>query len=237
MRNLLLLFSVIIITFLTKAEKPAGKVCFDLPHTCPAVHNVQDTSILNQLYYNGRIWTGKYFSVYGTEFLMEDKWYRADIVINGIHFNDVALKYDIYNDEILANYYNKRIIILNNENIESFILNIKGKDLYFKNIKNINSLNGHYQVIYEGKSKLYKKWKKKRAQFVVEARYDEFQNDHSLIVLRGEELYELKRRKSFLKTMNDKKAEIRSFIRRENIRLDFDNPESLVPVLEYYDSL
>ncbi|MDT8402339.1 MAG: hypothetical protein RQ743_11645 [Bacteroidales bacterium] len=237
MRNLLLLSSVIIIAAISRAEKPEERMCFYLPQASPALYEVQDTSILNQLYYNGRLWTGKYFSVYGTEFMMEDEWHRADIIINGIHFNDVALKYDIYNDEILANYYNKRIIILNNENIESFILYINGRDYHFKNIINSGRLRGHYQVIYEGKSKLYKKWKKKRAQFVVEARYDEFQNDHVLIVLKGEEAYEVKRRKIFLKTMNDKKAEIKSYIRRENIRLDFNNPESLVPVLEYYDSL
>ena len=236
MRNL-----IILLLLLVNALSISGKQN-ECPCTCSSEASLhfttrQDTSMLHQLYYNGRIWVGKYFNVYGTEFIMEDKWYKTDIIINGIRFSDVEIKYDIYNDEVLANYYNKRIIILNNENIESFVLYTDEKELQFKNIKGTADLEGHYQVLFEGKSKLYKKWRKKRAQFVIEARFDEFQQDDDLILVIGERPYHLKNRRNLLNIMNDKKSEIKYFIRHENIRLDFDIPESLVPVLEYYDSL
>ncbi|MBS0011561.1 MAG: hypothetical protein KFF49_09140 [Bacteroidales bacterium] len=237
MKNLILLLNILLITSLIQAARPVKKVCLFAPGSSLTFNACQDTSMMNQLYYNGRVWYGKYFNVYGTEFLLEDKWYKADVSINGINFNGVEVKYDIYNDELLTNYHRRKIIILNNENIDSFTLYTGNKELYFENLSGKYDLEGHYQVIYEGKSKLYKKWRKKRAQFVVEARFDEFQSDDALIVLSGGETHRLKKRRHLLRLMNDKKDEVRSYIRHENIRIDFANPESLVPVLEYYDTL
>jgi CO dehydrogenase/acetyl-CoA synthase alpha subunit len=104
-------------------------------------------------------------------------------------------------------------------------------------VKGRYGLEGYYQVIYEGKSRLLKKWKKKRAQFVIEARYDEFQPDDVLILVKNETAYQVKNRRKLLKVMDDNKREIRIFMRKENIHPDFKNPESIIPVLEYYDSL
>ncbi|MEA1887173.1 MAG: hypothetical protein U9N72_08200 [Bacteroidota bacterium] len=225
MKNLILTLNILIISTLILGGNPSYPT------------SRQDTSILNQLYYNGRVWYGQYFNVYGTEFLIEDAWYKADITINGIPFNDVKIKYDIYNDELLANYYDKRIIILNNENIEKFTIYINDHELHFKNFHERGNMAGYYQLIYEGQSKLYKKWRKKRAQFVIEARYDEFQDDDAIIIVLEDRPYEIRKRRNLLKILSDKKSEIRSFIRQEDIRLDFDKPESLIPVLKYYDNL
>ena len=255
MRNLALILNILLATTLVAGEKPRIGAVTEVPEACPAIPSMQytsifhsaqdpssfrweqDTSRLNQVLYNGKIWLGMYFNVYGTEFLIEDKWYKADVSVNGIYFEDVEVKYDIYNDDLLANYYSKRIIILNKENIEEFTLYTGDRELLFRNVKDRYGLEGYYQVIYEGKSRLLKKWKKKRAQFVIEARYDEFQSDDVLILVKDEVAYEVKNRRKLLKVMDDNKREIRSFMRQENIHPDFNKPESIVPVLKYYDSL
>jgi hypothetical protein len=198
---------------------------------------LQDTARLNQVLYNGKIWLGRYFNVYGTEFMIEDKFYRADISVNDIRFNNVEVKYDIYNDDLLVNYYNRRIIILNRENVEEFTLYTGDRELLFRNMRERNGLKGYYQVIYEDNSRLLKKWRKKRAQFVIEARYDEFQPDDVLVLVKDKETYQVKNRRRLLKIFGDNKREIRNFIRRENIHLDFKQPETIIPVLEFYDSL
>ena len=59
----------------------------------PGLAIEKDTALLNQIYYNGKVWIGLYYNVYGTEFIIEDKWYMADITINGIRFDSVELKY------------------------------------------------------------------------------------------------------------------------------------------------
>lgn len=255
MKNLALILSILLTTTLVAGEKPQEGTVKEVPEACHALQSMQygsifqstrdpsslrweqDTARLNQVLYNGKIWLGMYFNVYGTEFLIEDKWYKADISVNGIYFEDVEVKYDIYNDDLLANYYSKRIIILNKENIEKFTLYTGNRELLFRNMKGRYGLEGYHQVIYEGKSRLLKKWKKKRAQFVIEARYDEFQPDNVLILVKNETAYQVKNRRKLLKVMDDNKREIRIFMRKENIHPDFNNPESIIPVLEYYDSL
>lgn len=39
--------------------------------------------------------------------LTGDKWHKADVAVNGISFENVEVKYDIYNDDLPDEYYNK----------------------------------------------------------------------------------------------------------------------------------
>ena len=236
MKNILLILNIIIFSTLILKGKPGNNIAHTEQYLQGNITG-QDTVFLNQLYYNGKVWVGLYYNVYGTEFIIQDTWYKADVIVNGINFEDVSVKYDVYNDEILTNYYNKKIITLNNENIDGFTLYIDDEKLKFRNFRDSGKMKGHYQVIHEGQSKLYKKWRKKRAQFVIEARYDEFQPDDSILIVINDKLYEVKNRRRLLKIMSDKKSEIKSFIRKEKINPDFSQPSSLVPILKYYDTL
>lgn len=197
----------------------------------------RDTMILNQIFYNGKIWVGSYYEVYGTEFMIADEWMKADITINDILFVDAEIKYDIYNDDILVNYNNKRIIILNRDNIERFTVYTDNKEFRFVNLHDGDEPGAYFQALYEGKYKLYKKWKKKRVQFAVEDRYDEFQEDHELVLISGGIPYEIKNRRDILKLMDDRKKDIKNFIRQENIRIDINTPEDLIPLMKYLDNL
>jgi len=197
----------------------------------------QDTALLNQIYYNGKVWIGLYYNVYGTEFIIEDRWFRASVVVDGISFDGVEIKYDIYNDDLLANYLGRKIIILNKERVDSFTIHLDDSDLCFSNMDPDQGIKGYYQVIYEGNSQIYKKWRKKRAQFAIEARYDEFQPDNTLLVVIDNRVNEVKNRRHLLNIMSDRKKEIKDFMRHENIRIDLDRAESLIPILEYYDTM
>ncbi|TFH33473.1 MAG: hypothetical protein E4G95_09630, partial [Bacteroidia bacterium] len=83
------------------------------------ISTVQDTLLLNQILYNGRIWTGTYYGVVGTQFMIGPDWLNGDVTMNGTRFNNLPLKYDIYNDELLINYLNKWVLILNREMVDS----------------------------------------------------------------------------------------------------------------------
>ncbi len=237
MKNLSLVIPLLIISIIGHAQNVSqSKSVYEPDHG--AVSNfVNDTMILNQIFYNGKVWVGSYYDVYGTEFMIADDWMQTDIIINNILFKNVKIKYDIYNDDILANYNNKRIIILNPDNIDHFTVYTDNKEFRFENLHDNYELEGYFQVLYDGKNKLYKKWKKKRAQFAVEARYDEFQPDHKLILLRDSIPYGIKNRRDILKIMNERKADIKNFIKHENIRIDVSTPENLIPLMKYLDNM
>lgn len=197
----------------------------------------EDTLLTYQLLYNGRIWIGTYFGVIGTEFMLTPDWINGDVTINGTCFTDVPLKYDIYNDNLLINYKNKRVLILNKEMVDGFVLHYEGKS--YTLIKTVDSQDSEafYQVFYSGKTDLLKHWRKKRVQFAVEARYDQFQQDSRLLISIEGILYEFGNRKSLHRLFGDYSGDVRTFMRKNRIKVDIDTPEALIPVLEFYDNL
>lgn len=197
----------------------------------------QDTAFLNQVLYNGSVWKGLYYNIFGTQFMFDDDWMRGSVSLGGFQFDSLELKYDIYSDDIIVNYNDIRMLVLNKELLDSFILQHENKNMHFRNFRDGEYVNGYYQVLYEGDSKLYKKWHKKRAQFVIEARYDEFQYENQLILLSDGKANRISRRGDLIKIMGDWKKEIRSFLRLEQIKIDINSPATIIPVLEYYDSL
>lgn len=237
MKNLSLIISLLLISFIGHAQNALQTADGYEPDQGAVSIFVQDTMTLNQIFYNGKVWVRSYYDVYGTEFMIADEWMKTDIIINDILFKDVKIKYDIYNDDILVNYNNKRLIILNRDNIDRFTLYTGNKEFLFENLRDNDELEGYFQILYDGKNKLYKKWKKKRVQFAVEARYDEFQQDHELIMIRDGRSYEIKNRRGILKIMNDRKKDIKNFIKHENIRFDISTPEKLIPLMKYIDTL
>ena len=196
-----------------------------------------DSAYIRQLFYKGVIWRGLYYNIYGSEFLKTDDWIRGDIRIHGMFFKNTELKYDIFSDEILTNYYNKNIIILDKGSIEEFILYYKDDTLCFKRIFDHRELNGFYQIIYEGKSSLYKKWRKKRAQFAVEAKYDEFQDNNNLVLISGNTAHIINNRKDLRNFYKDKKQLIKKYIKAEKLNIDLSSPKTLIPLIKYYDQI
>ncbi len=197
----------------------------------------QDTLIMNQMLYNGKVWIGLYYSVYGTEFLFSKEWISGDVMINGILFTNVLLKYDIYNDDLITPYRNKKVLILNKEIIDNFTLHFDNREFRFLNLKENESMDGYYQVYYDGIIKLYKKWRKKRVQFAIEARYDEFQSDDVLYLVKADVFYEISSKRNLLKLLGDRKQELKNYLKENRIRIDVKSPDSIIPVLEYYDNM
>ncbi|MCA1756925.1 MAG: hypothetical protein LC649_05655 [Bacteroidales bacterium] len=197
----------------------------------------EDTLLTNQLLYNGRVWIGTYFGVIGTEFMLTPDWINGDVTINGTLFTDVPLKYDIYNDDLLINYINKRVLILNREMVESFVLHYEGKSYTLTNHGVNQESQAFYQLFYSGKADLLKQWRKKRVQFAVEARYDQFQQDSRLLLSIDGKQYEFSNIKSLCRLFGNYSGDVRSFMRKSRIKVDIDTPEGLIPVLEFYDNL
>lgn len=239
MPRLLLLLTFIIFS----ADPPVAS-----PDHCPEimvsdlastfdVTGEEDTLLTNQLLYNGRVWIGTYFGVVGTEFMLTPDWINGDVTINRTLFTNIPLKYDIYNDNLLINYQNKRVLILNREMVDSFVLHYEGKSYTLTKVVDNQGSQAFYQVCYSGKTELVKQWRKKRVQFAVEARYDQFQQDSRLLLSIDGKQYEFGKRKSLYRLFGNYSGEVRAFMRRNRIKVDIDTPEALIPVLEFYDNL
>ena len=111
---------IIFLLFLGMAENVHGA-----EELYPAV--LQDTLPDNQSLINGRIWSNHYFMISGDQFLFSNNFLPGIITMKGRTFSDVTLKYDILNDEILMPLDSGRVLQMNKELVDSFMISYNNK--------------------------------------------------------------------------------------------------------------
>ncbi len=221
-----------------------------LPALCPeafsgynspgVIHNIAiDTLTVRQVLYNGRLWRDLYVSIKEDQFLFSEELLNGSVTINGIKFNNLKLRYDIYNDEIILLTDRGIFIQLNKEMVEDFSLVFQGKIHNFIKITgdSINLPPGYIEVLHEGNTALYVRYKKEIDRMAVENKYDIFFQVHRVYLKKDETVNVVSSNREFKMLLGDNKQKIRNFIKTNNIRISRQEPESFVPVLEFYDSL
>lgn len=200
---------------------------------------VQDTLYNRQLLYNGRIWKSRYSNIREYEFFLTKNWISGDVTINGRTFVNVLLRYDVFNDELLAMVDPGTFVQLNKEAVAAFKLNYQQNKYLFENFnnKNVNSLKGYGQVIYKGDIYLIIKYFKQIKILAVDNKYDEFYQTQSIYLLKDGQIYRISGKKDLYKVLSGKEVEIQKYIRDKGIKLNKKKPETFIPVLQFYDSL
>ena len=192
-----------------------------------------------QTLYNGRAWRNLFYKVRGDQFLFSPEFLPGSVTIHGKLFENIPLKYDIYNDELLIITDHGIILQLNKEMIEKFTLNYENQVLNFRNFDpdSVNSLPGYVNVSYEGGISLYIKYKKEILSLAVENKYDLFNPVNKVFVRKDGEIIKVDSKGELLKLFEDQRHQVRSFIRNNKLRVSRKYPESFKPVIEYYDKL
>jgi hypothetical protein len=205
-----------------------------------AIHraNVSD-SIDIQLLYNGMAWRNLYYKIKGDQFLFSTEFMTGSVTVEGKTFNNLLLKYDIFNDELLAITDHGIILQLNKEMIDLFTMKYQDQIFNFKKLDadSLNSLSGYVNVLYDGGTSLYVKYKKEILLLAIENKYDMFNQINRIFVEKNGEIFKVDSKGELLKLLEDQKHQVRSFIRSNKIRISRKNPDSFKPVIEYYDKL
>jgi hypothetical protein len=198
-----------------------------------------DTIRENQILYNGKVWRNLYTNVKEDQFLFAKIYLPGSVYMNGTSFKDLNINYDIYNDEITIPKDNGTIIQLNKEMVDSFTLQFNFKTYLFKNTDadSLDGIKGFVNVLYEGKSALYVKYKKQIALLAVDEKYDLFFQIYKIYVVKEGKVHQLNGKGDLLKVFEKEKVNIKTFMKKNGIRVSKKSPESFVPVLRYYDSL
>ena len=194
-----------------------------------------------QLLLNGRIWRNQYSKAMGDQFFLTNTFLKGSVILNGRRFNNLELQYDITNDELILRTESYPVIIMNKEMVDSFNLTFDSRNYYIINAGNDTSavLRGYINVLYKGPTALYVKYTKKIQPLAVDGRYDLFYQAHSVYLKKGMEIVPVAGKRKFLSLLEDKKKEIRYFLRinRLSFKLQQKDPATFVPVLRYYDSI
>ncbi|MBE3138361.1 MAG: hypothetical protein IMZ63_00940 [Actinobacteria bacterium] len=199
----------------------------------------QDTLKENQILYNGKLWRNRYYRIREDQFLFSKEFLSGNLSINGQLFRNLNIRYDIYNDEIMIPSNRGAILQLNKEMVDSFTINFYNKTYKFTQIRedSVRGFNGYVNVLYKGKNALYVKYKKEIELLAVDRKYDMFYQTLRIYFLKDGIVHLISGKREFFNLLDEYKLQIRSFIKKNRIRVSKKIPESFVPVIEFYDNL
>ncbi len=196
-------------------------------------------SIDVQVLYNGRAWRNIYYKIRGDQFLFSTEFLTGSVTIDGKTYDNLSLKYDIYNDELLTITDNRIILQLNKEMLDLFTMVYKDQIFSFKRLDadSLNALSGFVNVLYEGGTSLYVKYRKEILLLAVDNKYDMFNQVNRIFIEKDGNIFRVDTKGALLKVLEDQKRMVRNFIRSSKLRITRRNPDSFKPVIEYYDKL
>ncbi len=187
----------------------------------------------------------RYEGVRGTPFLNTD-WEQGGVyLISGKYYNNINLKLDAYNDELLYKNDKDGVLMLDKSMLDYFILfNKDGSLRKFKLVRTPqNPLGSYYEILYDKKSsfmiKHIKQFVKADYQKAINANrpYDEFKDEENYYVMPAgtEEPVKVRLNKSSAQSVFGNKSEISSYIRSHH--LSMKNEQNWIDVMEFYDSI
>ena len=195
----------------------------------------QDTLKNNQILYNGRIWRNLNYRVQGHQFLFSDSFLPGTLVVRGKEFSDVTLKYDAFKDEVLIPLNTGRILQVNKERVDSFIIFWQNKKYLFTKSGEHNE-TGYVNLIYKGKSALYVKYSKKIELLADQGKVDKFYQTSQIYYVKDSIMHPVDGRRDLMKVLKDDKDLVRSFLRNNKLKISKNSPDSFIPLIQYLDN-
>lgn len=199
----------------------------------------QDTLPVNQILFNGRVWTNQYYMVEKDQFLFSKDFLPGTLTITGKTFSDVSIRYDLFKDQLLTPFPPVGTLQLNKEMVDSFSVLFNNKNYHFIRIPedSLNVLSGYLNVLYKGKSALYVKYNKKIDRSTREGENDNFYQISHIYFEKGNVPQLISNKGDLYRIFYKEKAQIKVFIKKNKIRISKNDPESFVPVIRFYDSI
>lgn len=199
----------------------------------------QDTLSESQALYNGRIWRNLFYLVNGNQFLFTNEFLNGSVTIRGKSFKNIKLKYDVFKDELLTPLEHGQVLQLNKELVDSFSLNYQNKPYQFIRINQdtISRSGEYFCVLYTGKTSLYLKYIKKIDKLSISGESDTFYQFEKLYFVKNNQFIAISGKSDLLKAMDEKRDQIKSFIKKNKLSVTEKEPENIIPVIRYFDTL
>jgi hypothetical protein len=199
----------------------------------------QDSVQERQQLYNGMIWTNRYHRIEGDQFLFSGFFLPGTVSINGRTFQNVKIKYDILEDQIITPVNIEDILQLNKEMVDSFSISYEDKIYRFINIRNdtLKEISGYVNILYKGLSSFYVKHKKTITPYFTEKSDGNFVENDVMYLVKDHQAFPVNGTKSLMKVLHADTKVFRNFIKKNKLRISQKNPESFVPVIRFYDSI
>ncbi len=195
-----------------------------------------DVYNLNGHLINGRKYYNRYSNAPGHPFFMDNQFKTGKVVVNGITYDKVLIKFDIVNQEVVLQfsyiYGGNNQVVLNCENVNEFELDGK----LFRKYALPGKDNAFLQVVAEDKITCLYSWSKQ----LVSQRYS-IENPHlysdqeaKSYLLIDKKLIQYRGKRSFIKIFpGEFHQDIKRFFKTNNIRLNSATDNTIRQLIIY----
>jgi len=190
--------------------------------------------------YNGSEYLYRGHNAKGFAYFKSADILKGSILYDGNLYNDVPMRFDLTtNDVVILDYTNNFPIQLVASKIDYFIIDSSR----FINAANTYKFTlpvttGFYEVLYNNKSTVLAR---KEKQLILSSKLDE--NDSHYIefdryyIYTGNKLYKVDNEKSVLNVFNERKTELKKFIKTNRISFRKNFEKAVTSTAAYYDQL
>lgn len=203
------------------------------PDPLPGNETRQDTLWLKQQIQNGRVWENRYGWIEGHEYFLTEALCEGRVTVSGREFKNQLLRYDILNDDAVLMVRPDQFIILNSETVGEFTIICQNREYRFVNFREF----GYCLVLYDGKTKLLRKYAKSVKKQSYDNLYATFVEESKDYIVSDGTFHTVRNRKDLIRALAGRENEIREYIRKNPIGRIAGNTGSIIPVLEYLDSI
>lgn len=202
----------------------------------------QDTLKENQTLYTGRVWINNYHRINGDQFLFSNFFLPGTVSANGNTFKNLLIRYDIFSDEIMIPVSRDEILQLNKEVVDSFSIRFENQAYLFTKIigdtlNGLKGFNGYFNVLYKQGTALYIKFKKDISPNITDKSDGEFLQNHKTYFIKKNVVYPISSLKDLYTAFGSDEVVIKNYVKKNKLKVSKNKPESLIPVIRFYDNL
>lgn len=193
----------------------------------------------DQTLINGAKYYNLHYAAIGDPFFINDKSSPGRIVMNGTEYNNIRLKYDICNQQIILEYSYAHgginQLVLHDKYISEF-------EIFEKLFRKYNfPLTGEnfFQVIASGNLVMLLSWKKELVPggSFNQTAYEYTREKRKTYLLFDDKLHVIKGNKSFIKHFYDHDSEIRKFLKLNHINVRNTSDAGLSQLIDFCSNL
>jgi hypothetical protein len=192
--------------------------------------------------YTGKQYNDNYGHIGDHQFFLDDYWEQGSVFFDGQFYDSIYLKFDIYNDELLVEYFSDKglamTLVLQKTMISGFQL--QGHTFIKLQVDSAATIKaGFYDQLFLGSNlSLYARRQKEIVRTAgSNTLKDDFVQKDRYFLLKDGAYYPVKNRGSVVHVLEDHKKELKHFIKSNNLRFQTERDRDFTIVARYYESL
>lgn len=191
------------------------------------------------LLYTGREYIQVGNGMKGHPYFEKDNLQTGSVLYDGVVYQSIAMKYDIYQDVLLINDYNKsNLIELLSEKISWFQIS-SHRFVYLSTKKENNKLNsGFYELLLTHSfASVYAKRSKKIPMTSKAEEQQQFVQKNVYYIKENDDYFEVTDKASLLYAFKGKKEALKKYIKENNLNFKKGLENAIINTVEYYNTL